>query len=46
MPLKVTIKRKLLDMLGLKRFGDQLVLAKGASAGGESRVHFNLKFRP
>ena len=41
MPLKVTIKRKLLNMLGLKRFGDQLVLAKGASAGGESRVDFN-----
>jgi hypothetical protein len=32
---KVTIKRKLLEMLGLRRFGDQLVLPKGASAGGE-----------
>jgi hypothetical protein len=38
---KVTIKRKLLEMLGLRRFGDQLVLPKGASAGGESRVDFN-----
>jgi hypothetical protein len=27
---KVTIKRKLLEMLGLRRFGDQLVLVKGA----------------
>ena len=43
---KVTIKRKLLEMLGLRRFGDQLVLAKGASTSGESRVDFNdgLKF--
>ena len=43
---KVTIKRKLLEMLGLRRFGDQLVLVKGASTGGESRVDFNdgLKF--
>jgi hypothetical protein len=38
---KVTIKRKLLEMLGLRRFGDQLVLVKGASAGGESRVDFH-----
>ena len=38
---KVTIKRKLLEMLGLRRFGDQLVLVKGASTGGESRVDFN-----
>jgi hypothetical protein len=43
---KVTIKRKLLEMLGLRRFGDQLVLVKGASTNGESRVDFNdgLKF--
>ena len=43
---KVTIKRKLLEMLGLRRFGDQLVLVKGASTSGESRVDFNdgLKF--
>ena len=43
---KVTIKRKLLEMLGLRRFGDQLVLEKGASTSGESRVDFNdgLKF--
>jgi hypothetical protein len=43
---KVTIKRKLLEMLGLRSFGDQLVLVKGASTGGESRVNFNdgLKF--
>ena len=43
---KVTIKRKLLEMLGLRRFGDQLVLVKGASTIGESRVDFNdgLKF--
>ena len=43
---KVTIKRKLLEMLGLRRFGDQLVLVKGASTDGESRVDFNdgLKF--
>ena len=43
---KVTIKRKLLEKLGLRSFGDQLVLVKGASTGGESRVDFNdgLKF--
>jgi hypothetical protein len=43
---KVTIKRKLLEMLGLIRFGDQLVLVKGASTSGESRVDLNdgLKF--
>ena len=43
---KITIKRKLLEMLGLRRFGDQLVLVKGASTDGESRVDFNdgLKF--
>ena len=43
---KITIKRKLLEMLGLRRFGDQLVLVKGASTSGESRVDFNdgLKF--
>jgi hypothetical protein len=43
---KVTIKRKLLEMLGLRRFGDQLVSVKCASTGGESRVDFNdgLKF--
>jgi hypothetical protein len=38
---KVTIKKKLLEMLGLKRFNDQLVLPKGVSVGGESRVDFN-----
>jgi hypothetical protein len=33
-------------MLGLRRFGDQLVLPKGASTGAESRVDINdcLKF--
>jgi hypothetical protein len=33
-------------MIGLRRFGDQLVLVKGASTDGESRVDFNdgLKF--
>ena len=43
---KVTIKRKLLEMLGLRRFGDQLVLVKGAGTSGESTVDFNdgLKF--
>jgi hypothetical protein len=38
---RVTVKRVLLEMLGLKRFGEQLVLPKGASAGGESKVDFN-----
>jgi hypothetical protein len=38
---KVTIKRKLLEMLGLRRFGDKLVLEKGADTGGGSKVDFN-----
>jgi hypothetical protein len=38
---KVTIKRKLLEMLGLKRFGDQMVLEKGVDTIGGSKVDFN-----
>jgi hypothetical protein len=38
---KVTIKRKLLEMLGLKRFGDQMVLERGVETIGGSKVDFN-----
>jgi hypothetical protein len=37
---KVTIHKKLLELLGLRRFKNQLVLRKGSSVGGDSRIEF------